>query len=350
MNRVKSLSLNEKLKLAWNVREPLFALCEQEDTNCYRLFHGTVEGLPGVTVDRYGSEYLIQSFHQPLADEQQRQIRSFYNDKCGEAPFWIYNDRSDRTSRRQRQPGELEDLSRELTAKELGVTYRVSARHEGEDPLLFLDLRVARRWLLHHSAGKSVLNLFGYTCGAGVCASVAGATHVLNVDFSRFALAFAAENYRLNRIPEDHFTLLESDCFAALKQLAGIPFKPRFKKLRNGRRVPVPLPDYPALQPQTFDLVFLDPPRWAKSPFGTVDLIRDYQSLFKPALQVTAQGGTLVACNNVAKVALDDWLAQLQRCAEKAGRPIREIEVIRPDADFPSPDNKPPLKVAVCYL
>jgi len=45
-------------------------------------------------------------------------------------------------------------------------------------------------------------------------------------------------------------------------------------------------------------------------------------------------------------VALDDWLEILQRCAIKAGRPIQRVEVIKPEEDFPSPDGKPPLKIA----
>jgi len=98
---------------------------------------------------------------------------------------------------------------------------------------------------------------------------------------------------------------------------------------------------------QQFDVVFLDPPRYAKSPFGVVDLVNDYPALFKPALLATAEGGTLICCNNVAQVERAAWIDQLERSARKAGRPIREIETIEPEADFPSPDGKPPLKIAL---
>ena len=96
---------------------------------------------------------------------------------------------------------------------------------------------------------------------------------------------------------------------------------------------------------QQFDLVFLDPPRYAKSPFGVVDLVSDYPALFKPALLCTAEGGTLVCCNNIAEVDRDAWLDQLQRSARKAGRTVREVEWILPEADFPSLDGRPPLKM-----
>lgn len=342
------MSLRQKLQTAWEQRQRFLVQCEKEQTNSYRLFHGAVEGMPGVSVDRYGPEFLVQSFHQSLHPDELSDIKEFYNHLYPFNIFWIYNDRSQPHSRRERSEDEAGDVENQFTAQELGINYRVAARHQGEDPLLFLDLRAARRWLLNHCREKRVLNLFAYTCGAGLCAAKGGAREVWNVDFSRFALDFARENFQLNQIPDSHYQLIQSDCFAALKQLAGIPIKQRYKKLANGRRVPLPLPDYPRLPPQQFDIVFLDPPRWAKSPFGTVDLVRDYQSLFKPAVQVTADDGVLVVCNNVAKVDCDQWLESLQRCAAKIQRPVRSIELVKPDPDFPSLDNKPPLKVAIC--
>ncbi|WP_230369920.1 class I SAM-dependent methyltransferase [Paludibacterium denitrificans] len=107
---------------------------------------------------------------------------------------------------------------------------------------------------------------------------------------------------------------------------------------------------FPVLEPRQFDLVFLDPPRYAKSPFGVVDLVNDYQALFKPALLSTAPGGILICCNNVAAVERESWLDALQRCANKAGRPIRQVEWIAPEADFPSSDGNPPLKVVVLHV
>ena len=78
-----------------------------------------------------------------------------------------------------------------------------------------------------------------------------------------------------------------------------------------------------------------------------VDLVHDYAALFKPALLATEEGGTLICCNNVARVDREDWLDQLERSARKAGRPVREAEWITPEADFPSRDDNPPLKVVL---
>jgi len=161
---------------------------------------------------------------------------------------------------------------------------------------------------------------------------------VVNVDFSASSLAVGKENARLNALPI-RVRFIKSDVFPALRQLAN---QGQAQRVRGKR-----MPPFPVLEPRQFDLVFLDPPRYAKSPFGVVDLVNDYPAVFNLALRTTVEGGTLICCNNVAQVSADDWLGQLQRSAKKIGRPIREAEWIAPEADFPSPDGKPPLKVVL---
>ena len=107
------------------------------------------------------------------------------------------------------------------------------------------------------------------------------------------------------------------------------------------------MPAFPRLEPRTFDLVFLDPPRYAKSPFGVVDIVHDYAALMKLALLCTTEGGTLICCNNAAAVSREAWADQLERCAAKIGRSVRQLEWIAPEDDFPSHDGQPPLKIAL---
>jgi 23S rRNA (cytosine1962-C5)-methyltransferase len=252
----------------------------------------------------------------------------------------VYNDRSRDNSRIQNSVDTEHELdTKPLEGSELGIKYRVQGRHQGQDPWLFLDLRAGRRYVKANSAGKTVLNLFSYTCGIGIAAGMGGAKRVVNVDFAESSLAVGMENARLNTLEQVEF--IHSDVFPAIKQFANMPIS-----VRRGKK----LPKYPKHSPEQFDLVFLDPPRWAKSPFGNVDLIRDYQSLFKPSLLATKEGGQLICCNNVAQVDRDEWLESIKRCAIKAGRPLKSIEVLLPDTDFPSPDGNPPLKVAICQL
>ncbi|HSC85309.1 MAG TPA: class I SAM-dependent methyltransferase [Pseudomonas sp.] len=333
-------SLAQALRAALDTRQPLLDELHTQGTDCYRLFHGSQEGASGLTVDRYGPQLMVQSFHQPLDLDSLLDLHRSVNSTLGLDLLLVYNDRSGGNSRVDRRdpvyqatPEALEDL----IGHEWGLNYRVRGRHPGQDPLLFLDLRAARGWVKANSAGKSVLNLFAYTCGVGLCAAAGGASEVVNLDFAEGNLAVGRENGALNpQLPFMQF--IQSDYFPAIRQLADLPIASR-----RGHK----LPPYLRLQPRQFDLVLLDPPAWAKSAFGTVDLLRDYQSLLKPAILATAENGTLICCNNLAKVAMDDWRQQVLRCAEKLGRPVRDCQVIAPAADFPSLDGQPPLKTLV---
>lgn len=333
-------SLNQALRAALAARRDLLTDLHAQGTDCYRLFHGSQEGEPGLTLDRYGQQLLVQSFHQPVDHAQLPELSAIVDEFLGEKLLLVYNDRSGGNSRIDRSAtshqAEAEALD-DLVGHEWGLNYRVRGRHAGQDPLLFLDLRNARGWVKANSAGRSVLNLFAYTCGVGLCAAAGGAREVWNLDFAEGNLAVGRENAALN--PDlAPMRFIQSDYFPAIRQLAGLPIS-----RRHGQR----LPSYPRLDERRFDLVFLDPPAWAKSAFGTVDLLRDYQSLLKPALLATADDGVLVCCNNLAKVPLDEWREQVLRCAAKQGRTVREWEVLAPAADFPSQDGKPPLKTLV---
>jgi len=333
MNELKNL-----ISQAWQARSDLRVQWQEEQTDCFRIFHGTNEGLPGTTLDRYGPLLILQTFHQGLSDEELAQVRDFAEETFPDLHL-VYNDRSRNNSRIQAAE-EINELdSTPMEGNELGIKYCVQGRHQGQDPWLFLDLRAGRRYVKANSEGKTVLNLFSYTCGIGIAAGVGGAKRVVNVDFAESSLAVGMENARLNNLQQVEF--IQSDVFPAIKQFANMPIS-----VRRGKK----LPKYPKHAAEQFDLVFLDPPRWAKSAFGNVDLIRDYQSLFKPSLLATKEGGQLICCNNVAQVDRDEWLESLKRCAIKAGRPLKSIEMLLPDADFPSPDGNPPLKVAICQL
>ncbi|MCL1040137.1 MULTISPECIES: class I SAM-dependent rRNA methyltransferase [Shewanella] len=328
------------LRQALSQRTALLADAQAANTNCFRVFHGTVEGINGLTIDRYGDAWLVQSFHESLPQDELTALSDELL-KVEDLPV-IYNDRSNKNSRiLNALTDDLECFARaEQQMLENDIHFISKLRHEGQDPLLFLDMRIGREYVKAHSKGKTVLNLFSYTCGIGTAAAVGGATKVTNVDFSSFALAAGRRNAELNEVG-DTCEFIQSDAFPAMRQLAG---------MKVGGRRNQKLPSYPKLAPRQFDLVFLDPPRFAKSPFGIVDLVNDYQSLFKPAMMTTRTGGTIVCCNNVAKVERETWLKSLIRCVEKQGREVSQIEWLHCHDDFPSFDGNHPLKIVALTL
>ena len=329
------------LERALERRKPLVEALAREGTDCYRLFNGVAEGLPGLTVDRYGALTLMQTFREPASPEELALVEACLRSALPGPLIFAYNHRGKKA---------VEDFEKwhrpapealgEFTCLEGGLKYLIRARHRGIDPWLFLDLRAARRLVRSSARDLSVLNLFSYTCGVGICAAAGGAREVWNVDFAQSSLDVGRQNAVLNGIPADRFTLVTEDCLTVVRQLAGLPVAGRYGQKRR----------YQRFQPRSFDLVFLDPPAWAKGPMSAVDVVGDYQSMFKPAVLAAKPGGRVIATNHVAAVDYAAWAETLRRCAIKAGRPLKSIEPLPVDADFPSFDGKPPLKVAVCEV
>ncbi|HXV61275.1 MAG TPA: class I SAM-dependent methyltransferase [Vicinamibacteria bacterium] len=326
--------IDELLRRSIKRREKLLARLG-DATDCYRLMHGIAEGHPGLAIDRYGPILLLQTWREGLGSHEIESLRRVAERALSVplVPVWNHRNKS------RREPFSAyhsPEVPVEPTACELGLRYDVRPRHRGLDPLLFLDGRAARRLLLREAHGKTVLNLFAYTCALGLVAASAGATETWNVDFSRSALRVGERNAILNRLGESSMRVINEDVFPIVRQLAGMPVRARRGRPR----------DFVRVEPRVFDIVVLDPPRWSKGRFGAVDVVRDYPGLFKPAVLATRPGGRVLATNHAPGVDLSDWRRVVLRTAEKCGRPVRDLEIIEPEEDFPSFDGAPPLKMA----
>ncbi|MBL8857264.1 MAG: class I SAM-dependent methyltransferase [Planctomycetes bacterium] len=287
-----------------------------------------------MTIDRYGELVLAQTFREPLTRDDIDAI-----ERAVDGPIvWNHRAKTARESFAAFAPY-TELALREHVVSEHGVKFPIVARHRGLDPWLFLDLRAGRRVLARHADSKTVLNLFAYTGSAAICALAHGATTAWNVDFARSSVQVAQRSLVLNALDPACLVTVVEDCLPVMRQLAGLPVKGR------GAARPFTL-----VEARQFDVVFLDPPAFSRGPFGAVDVAHDYPSLFKPALLATAEGGLVIATNHVAEVEAEAWRDVLRRCAAKAGRPLQQIDLLQPDADFPAFDGRPPQKIALCRV
>lgn len=322
------------LEAALARRQALLARLAAEDTDCWRLLHGSSEGCEGLTVDVYADVCLVQTFREPLSPSALTQIESFCARNLPRVRGWAWNHRG--RERSSAESGEAVLEPREI--REGGARLCFQARHRGQDPWLFLDLRSARRRIAAGARGKSLLNLFAYTCGAGIRAALAGASEVYNADFSASSLEVGRRSLELNRIDAQRVHFLHEDCLPLMRQWAGLEVKGRAR----GR-------EYLRVASRSFDIVLLDPPKWSKGPFGAVDVENDYPSLLKPALLATAPGGVLYATHHLPSLDAAGFEARIRRTAEKAGIALASIEIFGPDADFPALAGQSLLKVAACH-
>ena len=173
--------------------------------------------------------------------------------------------------------------------------------------VVFKRLTQVVGWLRHNVAGRSVLNLFAYTCAFGLSAALGGAGRVVNIDLSRQYLEWGQENYRLNAVVPDPRDFIYGDAFDWLGRFA-----------RRQTR---------------FDLVLVDPPSFSSTPFS---VSRDYPKLVEAAARVVARAGMLVAATNHAGTSEERFETWLFAGLERAGRRGQVVQRWHePETDFP---------------
>jgi 23S rRNA (cytosine1962-C5)-methyltransferase len=182
-------------------------------------------------------------------------------------------------------------------------------------------MREVRQWLRGAASGRTVLNLFAYTCSLGVCACLGGAARTLNLDVSKSYLEWGKQNYSLNGLAVDDRDFIYGDAFDWLRRFA-----------RRDER---------------FELVIVDPPSFSSTPFSVT---RDYVRLVGAAARVVARGGTLLAATNHAATTeerFDAWIHKGLELAGRRGQFVRRWH--EPAPDFPVMD-RPYLKVLAVVL
>jgi 23S rRNA (cytosine1962-C5)-methyltransferase len=300
------------------------------DTNAYRLVNAEGDGLPGLTVDRYG-EYLMVQLYCAGWRAHLKTIARLLQELL--VPRGIYEKTRPQKTRQLEAAGEDKRYGRllqgvaappQLEVMENGLTFLVSLE-QGLNTGLFLDQRRNRRDLMSRVEGKRVLNLFAYTGAFSVAAAAAGARLVTSVDVSAGYTEWARANFGVNRLHPKHHEFLTGDCLAVLADLA--------------------------VRKKQYDVILMDPPSFStttKSRFttrgGTSDLVA-------AALSLLVDGGLLIASSNHQKLDVADYLKELRRGALAAGCNLRVISLAGQPEDFPYPVTFPEgryLKYAVC--
>jgi 23S rRNA (cytosine1962-C5)-methyltransferase len=301
--RIDEAFLRERVGAAIARRERL-----ARSTDALRLVHGEADNLPGVVCDRYG-EIAVFQFSSAGAERWRDAIVDavLAETGCGAA-----YERSDLDVR------ELEGLAPrsgplrgglaapDITIAEHGIRYLVDIAH-GQKTGFYLDQRANRDRVRTLAAGRDALNCFCYTGGFTLNALAGGARTALSIDSSAPALELARENARRNGFGAAEW--LEADVFTALR------------KLRD--------------QARAFDLIVLDPPKFAPTAAHAQRAARAYKDINLLALRLLRPAGLLVTFSCSGGVSPELFQKIVAGAAADAGADVRVADRLQADDDHP---------------
>ncbi|MDT3403110.1 class I SAM-dependent rRNA methyltransferase [Mucilaginibacter terrae] len=279
-------------------------------TNTCRLIFSEADYLPGLIVDKY-ADYLsvqiltsgIQNNIAVIIDELQRLLQ----------PKGIY-DKSDASSRAHEG---LETANEVLAGNpppelvevmENGITYGINIA-EGQKSGFYCDQRDNRMLVANYATGKKVLDCFSYTGGFTLNSLKHGAASVTSVDSSALAIDTLKRNIVLNGLNEAKHHSIQSDVNKQLR---------RFKD-----------------EGETFDIIVLDPPKYAPSRSALDRASRAYKDLNRIAMLLLNKGGLLATYSCSGAMDIDTFKQVLAWAALDAGKQVQFIHQFCQPEDHP---------------
>jgi len=309
---IDSAFFRDRIDHAAGLRAPLL----DDAHSGARLVHGEADGLPGVIVDQYGSVAVVQ-----LLSAGADHWRAAIVDAIAALPgIECVVERSDAEVRKleglpERMGVAAGSLPADVSMREDGLDYRVDPVR-GQKTGFYLDQRDNRRQIRDIAAGRRVLNAFCYSGGFTLAALAGGAAHVTSIDSSGEALAMGAQNLARNAaLPAAANTWIEADVFAHLRQL------------RN--------------EAATFDLIVLDPPKFAPTAVHAEGAARAYKDINLLALKLLVPGGMLATFSCSGGVDADLFQKIVAGAAVDAGASAQIVRRLGPSADHPVALNFP---------
>lgn len=235
----------------------------------YRLIYGDSDFLPGLVVDRFNDQLVVQIASAGMELLQDDIVQSLQK-VLSPTGIILRNDHIARELEGLEAKVELiGDVSEWLEVRENDCVFQVPAR-EGQKTGWFYDHRLNRAYLQQLVKGKRVLDVFSYAGGWGIEAAVAGASAVTCVDTSEQALQWLQRNSALNKV-EDKVSSVQGKAIAVLKQM-----------IADGEK---------------FDVVVLDPPAFIKKRKDQRAGEAAYRHLNELAIRLLNQQGLLVSAS-----------------------------------------------------
>ncbi|MEZ8143358.1 23S rRNA methyltransferase [Enterovibrio norvegicus FF-33] len=297
----------KRLQEAQGLRD---TLAVRDGLTGYRLIAAESDGLPGITIDRY-QDFMVCQLLSAGAEAQKQNLVDALVALHPECSIYERSDVSVRKKEGLKERtgvlhGDMPPAS--LVIEENGVKISVDIVG-GHKTGFYLDQRDSREASVKYINGKRVLNCFCYTGGFGLYALKGGASEVINVDVSQPALDIAKANAEINGYDLSKAQFVNADVFKLLREYRD-----------RGER---------------FDVVIMDPPKFAESKSQLNGACRGYKDINMVAMQILKPGGTLLtySCSGLMDNALFQKI--LADAALDAQRQVQFIERFEQAADHP---------------
>lgn len=291
-----------RLNVALSLRERLYA------QPYYRLVFGEADGLPGLTVDRYGDVLVAQATTAGM-DRRKDAIRDALVKVLKPRQLWWKNDAGIRALEHLPEVVELGhgEPGGEVFAREGRLEFLIDPVG-GQKTGWFYDQRENRDQLARLVAGKRVLDMFSYLGGWGIRAAAEGASDVVCVDASAAAVESIAANAERNGVGA-RVRATRADAFDHLRAL------------REAR--------------ERFDVVILDPPAFIKRKKDAAEGRLAYRRLNELGMQVLARDGLLVTCSCSHHLPRAALLDGVQQGARHLDRQVQMLIALQQAPDHP---------------
>lgn len=255
---------------------------KQNQVHAYRVYDADIPEY-NVAVDIYGDSAVIFEYAAPKEIDEKTSEKRLQDVISLTAQQLDISPENIAVKVRKKQKGEeqytpMAKQNRTMVVEEFGAKFKVNL-FDYLDTGLFLDHRLARRYIQENAKDKRFLNLFAYTGTASVHAALGGAKAITTVDLSKTYLKWGQDNFALNDISNTRYRFEQADCLKWLEHAQG-----------------------------QYDLIFLDPPTFSNSKRmkDAFDVQNDHIKLLTWVKKILSPSGTLIFSNNKRGFVMDE--------------------------------------------
>lgn len=299
-----------RVKAAWDYRKTV--LYPQDLSSC-RVVFGEADFLPGITIDKYEDVLVVESL--ALGIDRYKEIIANQLKKAMAEDGIVIRGVYERSDARERKKEGLpfhkgfigEAFETDIEIVENGVHYMVDVVN-GQKTGFFLDQKYNRLAMQRICRGKKVLDCFTHMGTFALNAGYAGATSVLGLDISEYAVEQARANAKLNKLDN-------TVKFEVANVLDELP-----RMIEAGDK---------------FDVVILDPPAFTKSREATKQAVKGYREINMKGLKLVENGGYFATCSCSHFMTEDLFKKTVKEAAKAVHKRLRQIEFRTQAPDHP---------------